>query len=280
MIKKCIVTLSQTSKLKELGELIENLNTYFVKNNKNVDLIIFVEEKDKNSFSNMFDYNGGKTIIKIIKNFELLNNNYNKEIPEYVHSFPVSYRMMCQFFSGEIFKILKTMDYEYYLRLDTDSRFMDHVYDVFSEFISADFQYGYITILNEPPELCYGMSDEIKKYIIKNNIKCEEYILLDHINQMNFVYYNNFEVVKISEFVSDTHLNLYSYLNDDINGFLKYRWGDALFRFMYVNLFIKQEKIKYFNDIDYYHNGNFKNKPFMLNNWNLNEFRKCRLNAL
>lgn len=279
-MKKCIICLAQLSRKNELNGLIENLNDKFIQNNKNIDLLIFTEEKDKNIFEDLSEYKGGNIIQHIINNFNIPNSNFNREVPEYVFSFPISYRIMCQFFSGELFKILKNLNYDYYLRLDTDSRFLDTVPTIFDDFIKNDYYYGYITIMNEPPEVTTGMVDSIKKYIYKNNIKCNDFILLDHIDQLNFVYYNNFEVVKISEFTSDLHIKLYDYLNDDINGFLKYRWGDALFRFIYVNLFFDQNKIKYYNDVNYSHYGTFKNKPFSFNNFNLNEYRKNRLSQL
>jgi hypothetical protein len=277
-MNKCIVTLANSRRISELNGLISNLNTYFVKNNNDVDLIIFHENSDNITRENIERYTGGNTICHNIEDFILDDSPFNKEVPEYVYGFPISYRKMCQFFSGEIFKILKNMNYDYYIRLDTDSRFLDITYDIFSDFILHDYYYGYISILNEPPELCIQLVNEMSKYIYTNNIHHQNHILSDHKDQLNFVYYNNFEVVKISEFTCDLHLKMYNHLNTDINGFLKYRWGDALFRFIYVSLFFQQSKIKYYANLDYWHNGSFKNVPFMFNNYHLPDFRKNVLN--
>lgn len=277
-MNKCIVTLANSSRMSELNDLITNLNTYFVKNNNNVDLIIFHEKSDIIIKEPNNHYTGGDVVYYSIEDFKLNDDPINKEVPEYVYGFPISYRKMCQFFSGEIFKILKNMKYDYYIRLDTDSRFLDMVSDIFSDFISNDYYYGYISIVNESPELCFRLIDEISKYIQSNNILYQHHILSDHKDQLNFVYYNNFEVIKISEFTTDTHLQMYDYLNMNINGFLKYRWGDALFRFIYVSLFFPQSKIKYYANVDYWHNGRYKNIPFIFNDYNLTNFRKNRLN--
>jgi hypothetical protein len=85
-------------------------------------------------------------------------------------------------------------------------------------------------------------------------------------NQFNLVYYNNFEILKISEYTNENYLSFYEYL-DSKNGFLKYRWGDHAVRFLYNNLFIKQEQIIYYNDLPYFHHFDLKNRPFILNNY-------------
>ena len=153
-MNKCIVTLAGSNRLSELNDLIKNLNLHFVDNNKNTDLLIFHEKNDLTVTENLERYNGGNIVYHSIDNFILEDIPLNKEVPEYVYSFPTSYRMMCQFFSGEIFKILKDMKYEYYLRLDTDSRFLNTVSDIFSDFISNEYYYGYISILNERQKPC------------------------------------------------------------------------------------------------------------------------------
>lgn len=179
---------------------------------------------------------------------------------------------MCRFFSGELFKILKLYNYTHYLRLDTDSRFTEPVRDLFIEFTLLDMSYGYISILNEPPEVTLLLVDEIKSYL-KNKPNIQNYIIKDHSNQLNFCYYNNFEIVKISDFTVDNHIDLYEYL-DKTNGFIKYRWGDALFRFIYVNLFIPQNKIYYFHNVGYHHKFQLKNTPFKFIDWDIKSYRE------
>jgi hypothetical protein len=266
-MKFCIVTLARLNN-GDVNNLISNLNTFFIKNNKNIDLLIFIEKKDESYISNIIKYDGGNLYIHKLENFTEYNN-IKGDVSDKVFGVNISYRMMCRFFAGEIFKILKFYDYTHYLRLDTDSRFYNTIRDLFSEFILNDSSYGYITIINEPRQLTVLFDYELRKFITNNSINVNQYILRDHLSHMNFCYYNNFEMVKISDFTSDVHLKLYEYLDSECNGFLKYRWGDHLYRYAYVNLFLNQEKIHYFADIDYIHTFNLKNKPFKFVDWNL-----------
>lgn len=273
-MKYCVLTLARIFN-GDLNNLIDNLNRYFVQNNKNIDLLVFIEKKYVDHTQHTINYLGGNIIFHTIDNLNEIVK-YKEEVSTKVFGFNINYRSMCRFFSGEVFKILKQYNYTHYLRLDTDSIFTENVRDLFSEFVSLDMSYGYITILNEPPELTTSIIEYITEYV-KNNPKIKNYILKDHCSQLKFCYYNNFEMVKISDFTIDDHLELYNYL-DDKNGFMKYRWGDALFRYIYVNLFIPQDKIYYFANVGYYHKFHLKNKPFQFVDWNINNFRE--LNTL
>jgi alpha 1,2-mannosyltransferase len=266
----CVLTLARLNN-NDLNNLILNLNQYFIPNNPNIDLLVFIEKKDKCYINDVVKYNGKNIIFHEIEDFDS-NINYKQEISEKVFGFGLSYRLMCRFFSGELFKILKLYNYTYYLRLDTDSRFTELVRDLFTEFTSLDMSYGYITILNEPPEVTLLLVDEVKSYL-KNKDNIQNYIIKDHSNQLNFCYYNNFEIVKISEFIVDNHIDLYEHL-DKTNGFIKYRWGDALFRFIYVNLFIPQNKIYYFYNVGYHHKFQLKNTPFKFIDWDIKSYRE------
>ena len=265
----CVLTLARLCN-NDLNNLIENLNTYFVQNNKNVDLLVFIEKKSTDCVQNTIKYLGGKLIFHTIDNLDEIVK-YKEEVPQKVFGFGVNYRSMCRFFSGELFKILKTYNYTHYLRLDTDSTFTEPVRDLFSEFVGLNMSYGYMCILSEPPEVTTSIVEYTKEYV-KNNPDIQNYILRDHYSQLNFCYYNNFEMVKISDFTTDNHINLYHHL-DNKNGFMKYRWGDALFRYIYVNLFIPQDKIHYFANVGYHHKFQLKNTPFKFVDWNISDFR-------
>lgn len=269
-MKYCVITLARLNN-EDLNNLITNLNTFFVGNNKDVDLLVFIEKKDEVHKTNVIKYLGGEVVYHTIDNLNEVVK-YKQEVPDKVFGFGVNYRSMCRFFSGELFKILKLYNYTHYLRLDTDSTFTEPVRDLFSEFVNMDMSYGYVSILSEPPEVTISILDYVREYL--KDKKCvQTYVLRDHINQLGFCYYNNFEMVKISDFTTEDHLNLYEYL-DNKNGFMKYRWGDALFRYIYVNLFIPQNKIYYFHNLGYHHKFQLKNTPFQFVDWNISSYRE------
>lgn len=269
---KCIIVLAKLND-GELNDLIKNLNENFINYNKNVDLIIFYEPTEKHLIKNIIQYNGGKTIYHELTTF--LNSDvhlkFKNEIPDFVYGFDIGYRSMCKFFAGDLFKILKNYNYKYYLRLDTDSRFTNTTRDIFDEFIISNSKYGYVSILNEPEELCYSLNKAIINYIITKNIKTKLPII-DFINQnYNFAYLNNFEMFEINAFTDILYFDLFDYLDKNINEFLKYRWGDHVLRFKYVNLFFDRKDIYYFANLDYFHGGKvWKNTPFEIFDWQTN----------
>jgi hypothetical protein len=266
-MQKCIVTLVDNKNPHELNNLVESLNTFFVVNNKDVDFLIFYEDGfDKNAVKKLNI--SGKTIYhKVDFSTDHLSDKEKLEIPTTFYNFNIGYRMMCRFFSGEIFKILKKYNYEYILRLDTDSSFYEIVNrNIFDEFINNNASYGYINITNDRMEVRSQLLHHITNYIVKNKITTNISLFDTIIHNYNLVYYTNFEMIKVSEFTNDKHLNFYQHL-DSINGFLKFRWGDHAVRFFYVNLFINKEHIHYFNDVAYKHQFYLKNRPFSLNEY-------------
>jgi hypothetical protein len=109
---------------------------------------------------------------------------------------------------------------------------------------------------------------ETINYLNNNNLLSKISVQDTLLHQYNLVYYNNFEMIKISEFTCDMYLNYFDYL-DSKNGFLKYRWGDHAIRFLYTQLFINQSNIHYFKDLPYFHSEKYKNRPFTLRDLHL-----------
>jgi hypothetical protein len=144
-MKKCIVVLIDENTITRVNELIINLNTHFVQCNKNVDLLFFHEPLfPVQQITEV--YNGGSIIFHMINLYDI-DSEQLKNIPEKYYGFSLGYRMMCRFFSGTVFRILQTYNYEYLMRLDSDSSFYEIVNrDLFEEFISNDGYYGYINI--------------------------------------------------------------------------------------------------------------------------------------
>ena len=264
-MKNCLVVLANNNRINELNNLILNINSYIINHTNDFDFIIFHE---KNFIKDSVIYT-----LKNIKlffcevNFDLnqFDDAKKNEIPLFHHKYGIGYRMMCRFFSGEIFKILKNYNYDYMMRLDTDSNFYDHVdYNLFDKLKLQNGYYGFVSIHNDAIQFSNELILNIREHIKNKSTNLDFYKVLQ--NNFNLVYYNNFEILKISEYTSENYLEFYDYL-DSKNGFLKYRWGDHAIRFLYNNLFFKQNQIIYYNDLPYFHLFDLKNKPFMLNNY-------------
>lgn len=269
-MKYCIITLVDNKNSLELNELFATLNNFFVRNNSEFDFLIFHEDGFSLNDDLKLNNNGKIILHKVNFSIDQFDQNIKNEISNTFYGFNIGYRMMCRFFSGEIFKILKSYNYEYALRLDTDSSFYETVdHNIFDEFKDKGMNYGYVSITNDRMEFRTNLLESVIEYIKKYNVPTNLSIFDTIIHQYNLVYYTNFEMYKLSEFINDDYLNFYNFLDSKM-GFLKYRWGDHAVRFFYVNLFMDQSKIYYFGNIAYKHFYYLKNKPFQLVDWNLN----------
>ena len=134
-------------------------------------------------------------------------------------AFPMGYRHMCRFFSGEIFKHPIMENYDNY--------------------------YGYIeqAVQFDDPGVTKGLWDLAKT--IKPDLDIEE----------NKMYYTNFEVCNINWFNSKEYMDFYNKI-DQSGGIMTGRWGDAPIRYLGVNMFMDKSNLHGFDNIGYQH-GSF-----------------------
>lgn len=154
--------------------------------------------------------------------------------------FPMGYRHMCRFFSGELFKHPALAPYRYILRLDTDSTILGPLEDIFERMANEKADYGYRMISRDYPSCYVGFYDAFKAAsgVSGNNWDGE-------------LYGSNFEVIDLDCFRANHYLSVYD-LMDKTGGFLLHRWGDHIMRFIYLTAFGK--KAIHF-DFDYGHAG-------------------------
>jgi len=216
----------------------------------NLDILILHEESLRPGIDLI------KTFHPNIKFHEIefsLPNFYNKfNIPEYFpnpvnpnHFFPIGYRHMCRFMSGEIFKMDILKEYKNYLRLDTDSFIHGMDFDLFDLIEKNNIYYGYIQqgIQYDEPGVTIGLWDLARN--IKPDLDIEE----------NKMYYTNFEVCNIDWFNSKEYMDFYNKI-DQSGGIMTGRWGDAPIRYLGVNMFMNKDNIYGFSNIKYQH-GSF-----------------------
>jgi len=159
-------------------------------------------------------------------------------------SFPMGYRHMCRFFSGEIFKHPVMKKYDNYLRLDTDSFIHKIDFDLFDFIEKNNIYYGYIeqAVQYDDPGVTKGLWELSRT--IKSDLDIEE----------NKMYYTNFEVCNLQWFNSEEYMNFYDKI-DKSGGIMTGRWGDAPIRYLGVNMFMDKKNIHGFSDIVYQHGG-------------------------
>jgi hypothetical protein len=146
-------------------------------------------------------------------------------------SFSLGYRSMCRFFSGEVFNRPELLQYEYVLRLDTDSVIINLPFDPFDVMVAIEADYGYRLLCNDHPQ-CYVDYYKCFKSVVEG---------LGHTysfpeNRRGWVYFTNFEVMRLSAFRSPLHQKVYDGL-EKTGGFYVHRWGDHIHRYAYAQQF-------------------------------------------
>lgn len=258
----CVVYLVRSSNqdVEDFNKSLNLLENNLIKFTKDVDVLVFCEK----SFD---DYKSKvKTNLELkYQEIEFNVPDYSKEIlesipelfPHPTHGngpvawghpgFTMGYRHMCRFFSGEIYKNESIKQYDYYLRLDTDSFILTPLgYDLFKWAREKNCYYGYISpaVQKDNPKVIQDLWETVNK-IIPNNI------------EDGLMFYTNFELGKTSWFMSSDYMNFYDYL-DKTGGFFTKRWGDAPIKYLAVNLLMSSQNIIPVRGFTYQHGAVYK----------------------
>lgn len=179
-------------------------------------------------------------------------------VPEFVFGrFGVGYRHMCRFFAGAFAFHPALAEFDWYMRLDTDSFLRGRVAeDPFQRMDASGADYGYITMLQERPEVVVGLWEAVCAYASANGLETPAFRgLATAAGTWNLrYYYNNFEICRLSFLRSGAHQRFFEYL-DRQEGIYRHRWGDAPIRTMAVAMLLPPEKVLRFGDIPYSHAG-------------------------
>ena len=145
---------------------------------------------------------------------------------------------MCAFYSTKIFFNPRLQDVTYYLRMDTDSRFLEPLcYDPFAVMHARQRSYGYLGIGNDAPVVTKGLWRFIRDYanshpeveLQLNASKTWRWpsgdVDLDNVPVSG--YYNNFEIVKLEAFRKPAVKEWLHHLAQYPEGFYKWRWGEC-----------------------------------------------------
>ena len=156
--------------------------------------------------------------------------------------FPMGYRHMCRFFSGEMYKQSSLKEYNYYLRLDTDSFIHTPLnYDIFEWAEENKCYYGCIApaIQKDNPKVIDGLWSFIND-LYPNTIP------------EGMMFYTNFEIGNVKWFLTSPYMEFYNEI-DKCGGIYTKRWGDAPIKFLGINLFMPKENIKPVSGFTYQH---------------------------
>jgi len=266
-MKNCIVYLLRSSQedIDMINKSLSLLETNLLNYTKNYDVIIFHENNLgdlKNKIHNNINLIFNEINIEQPVYSETINNLIPEFFPHPTHGngpiayghpgFTIGYRNMCRFFSGKFHELNILSNYEYYLRLDTDSYILTPLnYDIFEFAKQHDLIYGYCepAVQIDNPKVVEGLKEFTKNYIEVNNINT--YMDIESIPEGK-MFYTNFELGKINWFIDSNYMKYFNAIEDSGNIYIK-RWGDAPIKYLGVNLFCPKNKIIPIKGFTYQH---------------------------
>lgn len=163
-----------------------------------------------------------------------------------------NYMLMIRFWFKTIFELPQLENYDYIMRLDDDSKIMGKWINVFDEMRRTNAVYFANNIDIDLEDQLPGtmkMQEFTHAHVKKYNIKPKQLNMLDKafFNKTVLNYYNNFEVSKVIFFRSDAVLH-FTRAIDSTYGIFKYRWGDAVLRYLTLALFAEQHDVLHRTD--------------------------------
>ena len=184
--KNCILYLVRTSPddlemlQKSLGLVDANVLSSI---HGKTDIILFHEKSFGQQYRDRVRHlqNGNIIFQEIEFTLQDYRDEIKKKISEfYPHAtnanhrgFSMGYRHMCDFFSGSLYEQPILKNYEYYLRLDTDSFILSKIqYDIFEWMQTKKCEYAFIepAVHHDHPSVIEGLWNETRQWLIENNI--------------------------------------------------------------------------------------------------------------
>ncbi|KAK9379764.1 nucleotide-diphospho-sugar transferase [Kockiozyma suomiensis] len=174
-----------------------------------------------------------------------------------------SYRHMCRFFSGFMYRMEEMQKYDYYWRVEPDTQlYCDIDYDPFTFMRENKKKYGFVISLKEFASTIETLWPTVQnfsiahpEYIHPNNAL--EFIVDDKRNITEGGYnlchfWSNFEIAAMDFWRSPAYTELFEAL-DRSGGFFYERWGDAPVHSVAASLLLDKEEIHWFYDVGYRH---------------------------
>ena len=161
-------------------------------------------------------------VTSIISELKITNEckmlEFNTIQPEYNQSIQnriignTSYKNMCRFWAGEIFKNKEVLKYDYYMRLDCDSYITSPIrFNPFEILKEKNKIYGFISggVFLDSPDVCRDLNVTLKQFEVDH----PELIVKGCDFKEGTLYYTNFEICKVKEFAESNYMRLYEYLD-------------------------------------------------------------------
>jgi hypothetical protein len=244
-----IVYLLRSTK-SDVIDIIKSLNSIYLNFVKsfNYPIIIFVEsnftEEYKSQIINNIPFEISFENIKFKTYEELNDTNIQKILKTHDGSqlWPIGYRHMCRFWSGDFLNNNILKKYKYVWRMDSDAYILKKInYDIFLNMKEKNLSYTYSNICDDESEVCNGLYEFSKKFFTEKNINFKW--------DLYKMFTTHVEIIDTEIFKNSIYFDYYNKI-DQTNFFYLKRWGDAPIRYIAItNLNFKTEIL----NIEYYH---------------------------
>ena len=157
---------------------------------------------------------------------------------------------MCRFQAKTVYEqpILRG-GVEFAWRLDHDSLITREIaYDIFALMRDKQLIYGFVKVFRELPMWTTDLWPAVKEYINVAGVRATFFHKWPH----NAMYYNNFEISRLSLWLSQDYQRFINYI-DRLGGIYYHRWGDAPIKSIAVAMFVRRNQTHRFTDIGYRH---------------------------
>jgi hypothetical protein len=231
----------ETSKLEVFKESLKTAVEYLPP----YPIFIYHEDYTKKDIKDIETIAKGRIINFIKVDFNHYKNHGNlddwmKKQPGFVEGRPAGYRLMCRFFSGILQNHSALDNFDYYIRMDHDSFFIEpKTLDVEECIRKYDFDYLYRSVWTDHKEK-EAIWEFTKKYAKKNKLSLKGFKKLGMLDSKgNFngrSPYNNFHISKIA-FWRRADVKKFLSEIEKVDGSVVRHWHDTNIQSMLLGLF-------------------------------------------
>jgi hypothetical protein len=209
-------------------------------------VIVFVEHDFTKAFISRIREETDLDVLFEFIQFDVPEQHADFDIPKILvthngtQRWPMGYRHMCRFWTGEFLNHPTIQRFTYIWRMDSDAFITRPLqYDVFEHMASNDLVYGYSNVCFDDAEVCEGLEALCRSVIGKDFTWSPIYSMFT----------THVEVMDVRKMKDGRYFDFYKAIDNTL-GFYQYRWGDAPIRYIAMkNLGLKHARL----DIPYFH---------------------------